>query len=203
MLFFSTKPTKKERDHYLSVAGECDFSYAEVGATETLSGTAMARYKVDRYKCLLGLGQERYEAAKRALRTWGHFDLGWVHVEAPEPVPGLTVPVVIRVAGIWTLHFTRVVYVTEETTEDASVWAFAYGTLPMHGERGEERFQLTHVRKTDEVYYEICAFSAPAHPLAWMGYPFTRFLQRRFGTHSMKAMQKRTEEAAGRLEEHK
>ena len=43
-------------------------------------------------------------------------------------------------------------------------------------------------RESGCVHYEVLAFSRPDHPLAWLGYPFARALQRRFAHDSKKAM---------------
>ena len=67
-------------------------------------------------------------------------------------------------------------------------YGFAYGTLPDHGERGEERFTVE--LDTDQtVWYDLYAFSRPS-AVARVAYPFTRLLQKRFATDSKAAMQK-------------
>jgi uncharacterized protein (UPF0548 family) len=66
--------------------------------------------------------------------------------------------------------------------------SFAYGTLPEHGERGEERFTVEWRREDDSVFYELYAFSRPNHLIARLGYPLARRLQRRFARDSLRAM---------------
>jgi len=66
-------------------------------------------------------------------------------------------------------------------------FGFAYGTLPGHVERGEERF-LVEIADDDSVRYDILAFSQPKHLLTKIGYPFVRRLQKRFGRESSAAM---------------
>ena len=70
----------------------------------------------------------------------------------------------------------------------ANVVAFAYGTLPGHVERGEERFQVSFNPASGEVKYEISAFSRPAVLLSKLGYPFVRRLQERFAESSAQAL---------------
>ena len=67
-------------------------------------------------------------------------------------------------------------------------FGFGYGTLPGHGERGEERFSVEWSRENNTVHYDVFAFSRPKHPLAWLGYPFARMLQKRFARDSKKMM---------------
>jgi hypothetical protein len=43
-------------------------------------------------------------------------------------------------------------------------------------------------RADDSVWYEVFAFARPAHPLASVGPPFVRLVQRRFAAASLRAM---------------
>ena len=184
MKFFFRQPPLSIRQQYLP---KTDFSYAEVGATKNdLPQQLSKQYKVDRYDGEIGKGTACFQEAKLALQKWSHFDLGWLHIQAPAPCVDLVVPVVVRVFGIWTLNYCKVVYVIDEQDK----WGFAYGTLSAHGEMGEERFMLYHNPANDVVSYEIVAFSKPQHWLAKVGYPLTRRLQRRFGRDSVAAIQK-------------
>jgi uncharacterized protein (UPF0548 family) len=144
---------------------------------------------VDRYRVRLGEGPEAYAQAIEALRGWWQFDLGWVRLCWPDtPIEaGATVGVLARHYGFWSLNTARIVYVIEESGE-VERFGFGYGTLPGHGERGEERFLIEWSREDDSVHYEVFAFSRPNHPLAWPGYPFARALQRRFARDSKRAM---------------
>jgi len=83
--------------------------------------------------------------------------------------------VVIRVFGVWFLNAARIVYVIDEPRR----FGFAYGTLPGHAERGEERF-LVEWLPDETVVYTIVAFSQPRYWMARLGKPLARMLQRRF-----------------------
>lgn len=172
---------------FLASQKDLPFSYEEVGAT--WEGAPPNGYVVDGYRVKLGEGPETYERAKEALRGWRQFDLGWVRLlppEAPAEV-GATVGVLARHYGFWSLNTARIVYLIEESDEEAERFGFGYGTLPGHGERGEERFSVEW-RRDGFVYYDVLAFSRPKHPLAWLGYPFARALQHRFARDSKEAM---------------
>ena len=75
-------------------------------------------------------------------------------------------------------------------------FGFAYGTLPGHVEMGEELFLVEWDRVTDAVTYSILAFSRPRHPLARIGRPLVRRLQRRFREDSAAAMLRYVKNAA-------
>jgi uncharacterized protein (UPF0548 family) len=94
------------------------------------------------------------------------------------------VAVVARSLGLWWLNACRVVYVMGEKDK----FGFAYGTQPGHAESGEERFLVEWDRADGGVWYDILAFSRPRHPLARLGYPWTRWVQRRFARDSGAAM---------------
>jgi uncharacterized protein (UPF0548 family) len=97
------------------------------------------------------------------------------------------VAVQARTLGIWTLSAARVVYVLNEV-EAVSTFGFAYGTLPDHVERGEERFLIEWDQDNDAVTYDILAFSQPRHPLVRIGSPLARSLQKRFARESLMRM---------------
>jgi uncharacterized protein (UPF0548 family) len=69
-----------------------------------------------------------------------------------------------------------------------SRFGFAYGTLPGHAESGEERFSIEWDQNTNQVSYDILAFSRPNYLLARLGYPMVRRAQKRFARESAAAM---------------
>jgi uncharacterized protein (UPF0548 family) len=162
------------------------FSYAEVGASR---GEAPAGYNVDHNRIRIGRGQADFEAAQAALRAWKMFDIGWVRLYPPDTIEvGATVLVAVSHLGFWSWNACRIVYLLDE---DGPVrkYGFAYGTLPRHGERGEERFSVEWHRHDDTVWYDLYAFSQPGL-WAKVLYPYTRSLQKRFAHDSKKAMSK-------------
>jgi uncharacterized protein (UPF0548 family) len=89
--------------------------------------------------------------------------------------------------GVWSLNACRIAYVIEEVSS-LRRYGFAFGTLPGHVERGEERFTVEWDHADDSVSYEVFAFARPAHPLARAGQPFVRLVQRRFAADSLRSM---------------
>jgi uncharacterized protein (UPF0548 family) len=190
-VFRLTRPSEQEIAAFLKAEGDAPFSYAEVGAS---GGALPPGYTVDHNRVLLGRGAEVFEAAVAALRAWRMARLGWAAIhpaDAPQ-APGRVVAMVVRHYGFWSLHACRIVYAVDREEPGAAGAArrvgFAYGTLPAHAARGEERFSVEWHRPTDEVWYDLLAFSRPRHPLARLGYPLGRLQQRRFGRDSKAAM---------------
>lgn len=187
------KPSPDEIRAFLDRQRQAPFSYPQVGATN--SGPPEG-WVTDHNRVRLGTGRAAFEAACAALRRWEMFRLGWVEAHGTEAplAPGLGVAVLAHLYGTWWLNACRVVYVMDEQGP-VRRYGFAYGTLPDHAERGEERF-LVEWREDDSVWYDLLAFSRPNYWIVKLGYPVVRRLQKRFAAHSLAAM-KRAVEAAG------
>jgi len=188
-MFTLTEPAEADVRKFISAQAHLPFSYAEVGATRTEPGngaSAPRGYNVDHNRIQLGSGAEVYARAVEALQQWRQFELGWVSL-VPRGVKieeGATVAVKAWACGTWSLNACRVVYVVNE----ADRFGFAYGTLPDHIERGEERFLIEWNRTDDSIWYDIVAFSQPRHPLVRLGFPVARMMQKRFARDSLAAM---------------
>jgi uncharacterized protein (UPF0548 family) len=103
---------------------------------------------------------------------------------------GSTVGVLCRSFGLWSLHVCRIVYVVEESNGLKDRFGFAYGTLPHHFERGEERFVVEHDHRDERVWYEVRMLCRPGHLLSRLGDPIVRRLQRKFGVLTKSAMRR-------------
>jgi uncharacterized protein (TIGR01777 family) len=188
--FSVRKPSSLEIRSFLRRQENRRLSYEGLCMTRP-GGVPPSGYDVDRNRVRLGEGEGVFLSAAEALRTWTQFELGWaeVHPEGALASEGTTVAVLMRVLGVWWLNASRVVYREEETSGPLRRFGYAYGTLPSHVERGEERFCIEwHAGGDDSVWYEIHAFSRPKHPLARLGYPLVRWWQRRFVRDSMRVM---------------
>jgi uncharacterized protein (UPF0548 family) len=183
------KPTREEIWKFLDGQSRLDFSYSFVGQT---ASTPPANFSVDHTRIRLGSGEAVFLAATLAIQRWEQFRLGWVEAWSPEtPIKsGEVVGVMGRVIGLWWLNACRIVYVIDEGGP-VQRFGFAYGTLPGHVESGEERFLIEWDQGENSVWYDILAFSRPRHPLARLGYPFARLMQKRFARDSVKAMVRR------------
>jgi uncharacterized protein (UPF0548 family) len=184
-MFLIRRPSSETIEQFLSSQRALSFTYDQVGATRT---QPPAGYTVDHNRIKLGEGKETYERALAALRSWKHFDLGWVRIVPPGTTieAGTTVAVEAKTFGFWSLSACRIVYMIDEN-EPVRKFGFAYGTLHDHVERGEERFTIEW-HKNDSVWYDIYAFSRPHHPIVRLAFPLARMLQKRFARDSLAAM---------------
>ncbi len=171
---------------FLKAQAQLAYTYQGVGTT---AGVPPPGYVVDRTRVKLGSGEHVFAAARAALESWGHFQLGWVHAWPRDTLiqPGEVVAVIAHVMGIWWVNAARIIYVVDDVGPLCK-FGFAYGTLPGHVESGEERFSIEWNRTDNSVWYDILAFSKPRHILAKVGYPIVRRLQRRFARDSAAAM---------------
>lgn len=189
-MFMIREPGETDVARFIASQRELPFTYAEVGAT---NATPPAGYNVDHNLIELGRGEATYKRAVEALKTWRQFELGWVTI-VPRGVVvevGAIVAVKARAFGTWSLNACRVVYVIDESRR----FGFAYGTLPDHVEKGEERF-MVEWRTDDSVWYSILAFSRPQHPLVKLSTPLARRLQAQFARASLNRMKSVTADEA-------
>lgn len=192
-MFTLQKPSIKAISHFLARQHDQAFSYPFVGVTQ---GTPPVGYDVDHNRVQLGTGRDTFEHAKAALRHWEMFNLGWVQLLWPDAsmIVNSTVAVIAHVCGLWITNACRIVYVQEETGP-VETFGFAYGTLPAHVERGEERFLVQWDHRDDSVWYDLLAISQPHHMLARVGYLYVGYLQRCFVRDSLQAMQRAVSQA--------
>jgi uncharacterized protein (UPF0548 family) len=187
------KPSDQALRQFMDSQRDLPLSYESVGGTASV-GELPLGFSVDRLSVVLGSGRELFVVARRGIEAWAQFDLGWCEAW-PRETPirtGAAIAVVARSMGLWWANAARVVYVVDEDAGPDDVvtpkFGFAYGTLPGHIEMGEELFLVEWDRATDAVTYGIVAFSRPRHPLARLGRPLVRRLQRRFREDSAAAL---------------
>jgi uncharacterized protein (UPF0548 family) len=183
------KPSSSTIRGFLITQGKLDLSYAPVGATAERPPVG---FVVDHTRIQLGTGAEDFRIAQTALRQWQQFRLGWLELfPADAPIQaGSVVAVLARSLGGWWLNSCRIVYVVDDVGPKTQAFGFAYGTLPDHAESGEERFLVEWDRESDVVWFDVLAFSRPQHPLARIGYPWTRKMQKRFARDAAAAMKR-------------
>lgn len=170
-----TRPTSDQVRAFLAAERGLPCTYDDVGATR--ENRAPAGFEHDHDRQLLGSGEAAFNRARDAIRAWTMFPapLAWIEPTGIPIAQGELAGVVIRALGIWWLNSARIVYVIDEPRR----FGFAYGTLPGHVERGEERFSVEWL-PDDTVWYDIRAFSQPRSWMVRLGKPVARGLQRRF-----------------------
>ncbi len=195
-MFLLRKPTDEQIRGYLTRIADSPFTYPQQACSRDLAWPLPRGWNRDHERVLLGRGEQAFQRAKQAIRDWTMFPhevatLCWA--DCPLDV-GRTVAVLYRSPFCWMVFPAKIVYVIDETTTTAGGnvfrFGFAYGTVADHAERGEERFLVEWNRRTDEVWYDLLAISQPAHWLARLGYPYTRYEQARFRRLSCTAMQR-------------
>lgn len=188
-MFLLTRPSDTKIRAFLNERESDSFSYKEVGASRELS--APPGFDFDHNRQLLGHGSDDFEKAKLAIRQWKMFAVPGIelfYTDTPIEV-GRTVAMQASHLGFYSLNSCRIVYVVDEPHR----FGFAYGTLTEHVEMGEESFAVEFHPDTEEVWYDIHAFSRPAHPLVKLGYPYGRYLQRQFAGGSKESMRRAIE----------
>lgn len=187
-MFLVSKPDTSTIEHFLLDCETEAFSYRHVGATRT---DPPSGFDVDHSRKLIGRGSGDYFKAKRAVDEWKMFDIPWIgiHWKESQAREGMNVALVAKHLGFYSINCSRVVYVFDEEGP-VERYGFAYGTLLSHNECGEERFTVEFDSKSEEVWYDLYAFSKPRHPLARLGYFYSRYLQREFRFASMDAMRR-------------
>ncbi|MCI0357324.1 MAG: DUF1990 domain-containing protein [Planctomycetaceae bacterium] len=156
-------------------------------------GPTLTGWQIDHHRVLLGHGTEVFARACAAIRGWKMFPPEMTRVYwpdnavAPPQQPGDVVAVLYRARPffLWMLFPARVVYRVDEPRR----YGFAYGTLPDHPERGEERFLAEWDMADDSVWYDLLAVSRPGHWLARVGWLYARYEQAKFRRLSGAAMQ--------------
>src|SRR4051812_18109416 len=155
-MFLTRRPTPRHIEDFLEQAKDLRLSYEPIG----IARQAPPDFKTDESITVIGHGLDAFERAKLALKSWTHFDLGWVELfpRGAPITPGTEVAVLIHHLGFWSLNGCRVVY--DVGDDNARRFGFAYGTLINHSECGEEIFEVSF-NENDEVIYRIRAVSKP------------------------------------------
>lgn len=178
-----SKPTEAQMQAFIEVQKKLPHSYPEIGHTH--HENPITGYDNDFNFIELGRGEAVWQAAKTAIQRWKMFPGRWACI-FPDDTPireGETVAMTAQVLGLWWLNACRIVYVINGDTQ----FGFAYGTLPGHVEVGEELFMVEKL-PDGSVQYIIKAFSKPRFWMARIGYPLTRFYQKKFVRNSKQSM---------------
>jgi len=176
-------PKEEKLIPWLKARTQSRYSYPEHKAT--LAEEFPKGYNHDRNTCLLGVGDQAFEAAKEAINQWVMFPKPWTHIyPAQSFVQDKEVVVLFRLFGLWWFNSSRVIY----TIIEPNRYGFAYGTLTEHVEKGEELF-LVEKDAQGNVRYRLEAFSQPRAWYVKLFKPLARYHQKRFGRQSKAAMQ--------------
>src|ERR1700679_2054964 len=111
-MFLLRKPSPQFICAFLEGQANLAITYPTVGAT---AGTPPLGYVVDHTRIKLGTGEEVFIAAKKALKRWEQFRLGWVEPCWPDTAieSGQVVGVLARSCGLYSLNACRIIYVID------------------------------------------------------------------------------------------
>jgi len=191
-MFLLRQPSPQLIDRVLDAQRSAPLSYPDPGITRSPDTQGYSR---NHHQAQLGSGSDSYLRTVAAVRSWAMYSLPWTTVYPPEaPIePGTVFAAVVHHLGFWSINPCRIVYVEEQESASLHSFSFAIGTLPLHSERGEERFLVEWNRATDLVRFEILAYAGPQHWMARVGAPYVRLLQQRFGRAALQAVRARVQ----------
>jgi uncharacterized protein (UPF0548 family) len=196
-MFLLRRPTEDEMRRYVAEREDAPLTYPEAGASRGTAAPSgyLRNFAITR----LGRGMATYRRAGDAVRRWAMYDMPWTRILWRDtPIePGRTTGLLVSHLGFWSIHACRIVYVIDETDGPVRRFGFGYGTVADHPERGEERFTVEWRAADDVVSYELFSFSRPAAPLAILGFPIARGLQKRFARESLRAMRAAVDSSRG------
>lgn len=159
-------------------------TYGPVG--RTLGGSPAFGLQRKRWSTRLD-GPDAFPRGRDALEAWAAHRGSGLLVAADGPLrAGTTVAMGAPLPLVWVEVTCRVVAVVDE----ADRFGFAYGTLPVHPECGEESFVVE--RRPDGAELVITADSRPAHVLARLAPPVAALLQSRATQRYLAAMRAAT-----------
>jgi len=165
-------PSRRDCARLLADARRSPLSYDHEGSTldpARWSGPGVRARQLD-----VGAGVADFAAARTALQTWvpqRGLPAG-IEPDGQPVVVGATVLVVLRYGPCTVVVPDRIVAVVDEPRR----FAYAYGTLPGHHERGEESFTVEH-RADDTVRATIRVQATTATLLARAARPVVMGIQ--------------------------
>lgn len=164
--------TVVELDRLLDAARSAAPTYDHIGSTLDPGRRSEPRIFVRHLD--VGRGTAAFTVAREALRTWvPHAGIGAdIHPAGQAVEVDATLLVVLRRGPLLVVAPDRIVGVIDE----ARRFAFAYGTLPGHPERGEESFCVEHLAD-DTVRATIRVQAGPGSFAAHAVAPAVRALQ--------------------------
>jgi uncharacterized protein (UPF0548 family) len=165
-------PSPRDLTRLLADARRSRLSYDHEGST--LDPARWAAPGVRARHLDVGAGVADFTAARTALQTWvpqRGLPAG-IEPDGQPVVVGATVLVVLRYGPCTVVAPDRIVAVVDEPRR----FAYAYGTLPGHHERGEESFTVEH-RADDTVRATIRVEATTATLLARAARPVVMWMQ--------------------------
>ncbi|HZT35622.1 MAG TPA: DUF1990 domain-containing protein [Nitrososphaera sp.] len=188
-MFTLSKPSGQLLEKIIQQESQSAPAYQEIALTRD-GRTPSSGYRTHEIAVKLAEGEASFEVACDAMRAWKHFPSCGILLYPSTPVieEGTNLIVCARHIFLWSINACRIIYIIDESTSDKRRFGYGYGTLPIHSERGEERFLLEWERQSNAVTYQILAFSAANHMLVSIFWPLAKVIQDRFRFASVNAL---------------
>jgi uncharacterized protein (UPF0548 family) len=164
------RPSEHELANLLARCPADPLTYSPVGGS--LTGVAPAGLR--RHRWSTALPAEAFDRASAAIREWAVHRGAGLTVVADGP---FAVGTNVAMSAPLPVGFVDVTCRLVSVVDEPDRFGFAYGTLPVHPETGEEAFLV--VRDRDGLRFDVQAVSAPRHPLARLAPPVADRLQHR------------------------
>lgn len=167
------RPNEAELNSLYEVQTRQQVTYQPIG----ISSNETRGYHHDRAEMAFTVDSgATLHGASHALFNWNaHIGAGFlVYPPDTSACLGATILLCRKLAVGYVTLSCRVVQVINEPNRQG----FAYGTLPLHLEQGEQRF-VVEQESEGRVRFLIETTSRPTHPISRLGYPVTRLIQER------------------------
>ncbi|MGD9796008.1 MAG: DUF1990 family protein [Acidimicrobiia bacterium] len=177
-----TRPSSRALARLANASANDSLTYTPIGICSSVD--VPRGYRIDRWSTNLGDGKAVFDTATDAIRRWQpHRGAGLLVSTDTPPSTGMIVAMAAPLPVGYIEAVCRVVLVVDEPDR----FGFAYGTLPIHPEQGEESFMVTR-HDDDTVTFDIVAVSRPRHLLARAVPPIARRLQHAAVNRYLEAM---------------
>lgn len=176
------RPSPADLARLLADCRAADLTYEPTGIS--VGGSAPAGFRRHRWSTSLA-GEDALARARTALEEWAVHRGSGLLVESDGPlVVGTNVAMAAPLPVGWIDVTCRVVAVIDEPDR----FGFAYGTLPIHPEIGEESFVARRDPSTGSVSFDVEAVSRPGHLLARLAGPIADRMQDQAAQRYLAAM---------------
>ena len=164
--------TARQLDALVPQLALSDLTYEPVGET----WRATLPHGMHEQTRVIGHGADDLASAIDGLKQWAsHRGAGLDVLQAPALQVGEVFVAVMPLVAFEVRITCRIVGVVDTPTS----FGFAYGTLPVHPESGEESFVVT-MEADGSIVYRIRYYSTARHPIAKLGGPVTKAMQKQF-----------------------
>jgi uncharacterized protein (UPF0548 family) len=164
------RPTPEQLAELLVRCRDDDLTYQPTGGS--LGGAVPTGLRRRQWTAAL-TGADVFDRGRDALRTWAVHRGAGLQVAPDGP---LAIGTNVAISAPLPVGFVEITCRLVAVVDEPDRFGFAYGTLPVHPEQGEESFVV--VRTADAgARFDVQAVSRPIHPLARAFSPIADRLQ--------------------------